>query len=359
MTSFTLADVQERTYKKRDAWWTVFLVDPLAGRLVVWTANHTSITPNQLTLGAGLLGLASAACFAMAEWQWLVAGALLFHLSFVLDCMDGKIARLKGTGSVFGAWVDFVFDRIRFFVCMMALLIGQWMYTGELVYLLLAPLLTFFDLLRYLNGPQMGKIRRSMRRQLRAAVAGETERPEVEDAESTEVNPPAETEAEAAEGETDSEDEENSGYRDSGLQPAAARQVVFVEEILRENPQLTATEVRGMVAGNNGNGDGETHVIDIHGGFFQKFSWYARVRLFLLRHRVRPHLFSGIEFEMFVCVVAPLTAVVSLFTPWNSLIVPVAVFSSAALMLFETILVYKLWLATRSFNEEMRILTGE
>ena len=24
--------------------------------------------------------------------------------------MDGKIARLKGTGSVFGAWLDYVFD---------------------------------------------------------------------------------------------------------------------------------------------------------------------------------------------------------------------------------------------------------
>jgi phosphatidylglycerophosphate synthase len=28
-----------------------------------------------------------------------VAGAVLFHLSFVIDCMDGKIARLNGTGS--------------------------------------------------------------------------------------------------------------------------------------------------------------------------------------------------------------------------------------------------------------------
>ena len=112
MTAFTLAEIQERTYKKRDAWWTVFLVDPLAGRLVVWTANHTSITPNQLTFGAGLLGLGAAACFTQATWPWLVAGALLFHLSFVLDCMDGKIARLKGTGTVFGAWVDFVFDEV-------------------------------------------------------------------------------------------------------------------------------------------------------------------------------------------------------------------------------------------------------
>lgn len=195
MTAFTLAEIQERTYKKRDAWWTVFLVDPLAGRLVVWTANHTSITPNQLTFGAGLLGLGAAACFTQATWPWLVAGALLFHLSFVLDCMDGKIARLKGTGTVFGAWVDFVFDRIRFFACMMALLLGQWVHTGEIAYLLLAPLLTFFDLLRYLNGTQIAKTRRTMRRRLNALLGQQNDQPEqsenepgaAEDAESTET----------------------------------------------------------------------------------------------------------------------------------------------------------------------------
>ena len=146
MTAFTLAEIQERTYKKRDAWWTVFLVDPLAGRLVVWTANHTSITPNQLTFGAGLLGLGAAACFTQATWPWLVAGALLFHLSFVLDCMDGKIARLKGTGTVFGAWVDFVFDRIRF-ACMMALLSASGSTPRDRLSVAAPPLT--FDLLRH------------------------------------------------------------------------------------------------------------------------------------------------------------------------------------------------------------------
>ncbi|MFL5286419.1 MAG: hypothetical protein ACJ8AW_36945, partial [Rhodopila sp.] len=30
----TLQEIRERTYKPRDAWWTVLLVDPLAARLV-------------------------------------------------------------------------------------------------------------------------------------------------------------------------------------------------------------------------------------------------------------------------------------------------------------------------------------
>ncbi|MCY9787886.1 CDP-alcohol phosphatidyltransferase family protein [Nocardiopsis sp. EMB25] len=293
MPRFTLAHVKAETYKARDAWWTVFLVDPLAGRLVVWTANRTNITPNQLTLGAGVLGLLSAVCFAVpawegsAGWAWLLLGALLFHLSFVLDCMDGKIARLKGTGSVFGSWVDFVFDRIRFFGCVMTLLIGQWAATGSVAYLIAAPVVVFFDLLRYLNASQVAKTRRSMKRAL-AAAAGEAE-------------PAA----------TAEEDPEN----DAADAPAAA-------------------------------------------GASAPTSLYARVRDQLLRRRVRPHLFSGIEFEMFLCVVAPVTALISLVSPVESLILPVAVFSCAALGFFEAVLVARLWKETRRFETRSRELAA-
>ncbi|ASU85373.1 CDP-alcohol phosphatidyltransferase [Nocardiopsis gilva YIM 90087] len=330
MTSFTLADVRERTYKSRDAWWTVFLVDPLASRLVVWTANRTNITPNQITFGAGVLGLGSAVCFALADWPWLVLGALLFHLSFVLDCMDGKIARLKGNGSVFGAWVDFVFDRIRFFGCMLALLIGQWVATGEVAYLILAPVAIFLDLFRYLNGAQVAKTRQAMRAKLRAAAEGRAVDGAVDDPESTEANAASQ-----------------DGSEDGDGAP-----VVFMEEVLRDNPQLKADEVR------SGAHPAGAKVIDVHQGFSRKFGWYERVRDALLRSRVRPHLFSGIEFEMFVCVVAPLTALVSLVAPLSSLIIPVAVLACLGLAAFEVIIIYKLWLATRDFTTELTKLQG-
>ncbi|MBB6120423.1 CDP-alcohol phosphatidyltransferase family protein [Nocardiopsis algeriensis] len=298
MPRFSLAQVKEETYKAKDAWWTVFLVDPLAGRLVVWTANRTEITPNQLTLGAGVLGLLSAVSFAMpavgvgAGWAWLLAGALLFHLSFVLDCMDGKIARLKGTGSVFGGWVDFVFDRIRFFACVMALLIGQWVVTGDVAYLIAAPVVVFFDLLRYLNGSQVAKTRRAMRRAL-AELVGDTEELRVDAAKGL--------------GRVSPEDDE-----------------------MDEASAAPAPPVRR--------------------------SRYARARDFLLRHRVRPHLFSGIEYEMFLCVVAPVTVLVSLFTPLDGLILPVAAFSVLALLFFEVVLVLRLWREARRFESRRRYL---
>ena len=299
MSRFTLAQVKEETYKAKDAWWTVFLVDPLAGRMVVWTANRTTITPNQLTLGAGVLGLLSAVCFAAppfveAGWAWLVLGALLFHLSFVLDCMDGKIARLKGTGSIFGGWVDFVFDRIRFFVCVMALLVGQWAVTGHVAYLVLAPVVVFFDLLRYLNGSQVAKTRRTMN-QVLAQAGGETERARAESA-------------------LAADDPEDDGMG---------------------APELTRAEGAPVPTG-----------------------FYPRVRDQLLRHRVRPHLFSGIEFEMFLCVVAPLTVLVGFVSGLNNLIVPVGIFSVLALAFFEAVLVLRLWKETRRFEVRRRELAA-
>jgi phosphatidylglycerophosphate synthase len=165
---YTLEDVRTRTYKARDAWWTVLLVDPLAGPLVRIIANRTRLTPNQLSLGALLLGLGAAGCF-WAAGPWLIAGALLYHVSFILDCVDGKLARLTGTGTVFGGWLDYVFDRIRVLACAVALTAGQFSATGRPVYLGLGIGIVFIDMLRYLDALKVAAARREMKGRLRDA----------------------------------------------------------------------------------------------------------------------------------------------------------------------------------------------
>jgi phosphatidylglycerophosphate synthase len=259
----TLAEIRERTYKPRDAWWTVLLVDPLAARLVQLVAPYRRVTPNVLTLIATGFGLAAAFCFAEQTRWWLVAGALLFHVSFVVDCMDGKIARLNGTGSPFGAWFDFVFDRLRVFICALALFGGQYLHTGRAAYLWLLSLVIFLDLFRYLNGAQMNKVRDEMRVRLAQARCP--------------------TEPNAAGTETDPEPVPAS--------PSAKRRV------------------------------GE----------------YLRSR------RIRTHLFSGIEYEMTVFILAPLTG----------LLFPLTVAAGMLLLIFEAWLVYKLFQATQQFPAKL------
>jgi hypothetical protein len=66
-----------------------------------------------------------------------------------------------------------------------------------------------------------------------------------------------------------------------------------------------------------------------------------------MRYRVRPHLFSGIEYQMFIFVLGPLFDAV----------VPFVLFGAFAMLLFEMALVYKLWLSSKDFDRQMRRLT--
>ncbi|GAA1246883.1 hypothetical protein GCM10009665_42310 [Kitasatospora nipponensis] len=85
----TVDDVRALTCKRLNAWWTVLLVDPVAVRLVHWTDRHTRITSDQVTWVSTLAGLGAAGRFARGDRGSLLAGARLYHLSFVLDCVDG------------------------------------------------------------------------------------------------------------------------------------------------------------------------------------------------------------------------------------------------------------------------------
>nr|WP_233571001.1 CDP-alcohol phosphatidyltransferase family protein [Nocardiopsis sp. Huas11] len=306
----------------------MWLVDPLASRLVKVTANRTSITPNQLTVAALVLGLGAAACFFLADWYWLLAGAILFHLSFVLDCMDGKIARLKGNGSVIGSWLDYVFDRIRVLICAVALMGGQFAVTENPIFLWFALGIVFTDMFRYLNSPQMAKVRTSMRKHMVRAIkeAEESDAPESGQVRLLAARFGANTAA-PDETQDETQDEAQNEGLDEGLdEPQDGEE----PERAAPTPGVRARHIQSTA---------------LQAGFHKRFPWYQRFRGVLRANRIRPHLFSGIEFQMGVFIVAPLVGV---FSTTGMLATIVA--SSALMFAFEFLIIYKLWLSTREFN---------
>ncbi len=128
-----------------DAWWTVKVIDPIAFRLTYLLANYTRLTPNQISFCALILGLASAYFFLKGDYMHLVLGAIVMELSFVFDCVDGKIARLKKAGTKFGAYWDFIQDRLVQFAALFTLIWSQYQHTGNTDFWMLGMTYVFAD----------------------------------------------------------------------------------------------------------------------------------------------------------------------------------------------------------------------
>jgi CDP-alcohol phosphatidyltransferase len=84
---------------------------PLAAILVRPVAA-TSITPNQVTAVAGAAGVAAGILvfFAVESPAMRLAAAALLFTAVILDCVDGQLARVRGTASRTGDMFDGLAD---------------------------------------------------------------------------------------------------------------------------------------------------------------------------------------------------------------------------------------------------------
>jgi CDP-diacylglycerol--glycerol-3-phosphate 3-phosphatidyltransferase len=76
--------------------------------------EEAKVTPDALTIsGVGLCVAGSVAVFfEYLGWGFYWLGALLFVVGSVLDILDGALARSRGIGSPFGAFLDSTVDRV-------------------------------------------------------------------------------------------------------------------------------------------------------------------------------------------------------------------------------------------------------
>jgi hypothetical protein len=84
---------------------------PIAFLLVKMIYN-TRITPDQLTIGAIILGLTGGFLYAFGLRQTSTAGALFYVLFIIFDCSDGQLARMKKNGTKIGRLLDGIADYI-------------------------------------------------------------------------------------------------------------------------------------------------------------------------------------------------------------------------------------------------------
>lgn len=99
--------------KKLDYWWTVLFTDPIALPISRFLTKHRWLTPDEVTIVALLLGISVGFFFCTGERWGLVVGGLVFYLAFIIDCVDGKLARALGVTSERGKALDALADGAR------------------------------------------------------------------------------------------------------------------------------------------------------------------------------------------------------------------------------------------------------
>ena len=78
---------------------------------VTWLLLHTDISANQVTLVQNVLGFIGFFLLCSSHVGWAFLGVLIIQFGYVLDCVDGEIARYRKTPSVNGLFMD-VFNHV-------------------------------------------------------------------------------------------------------------------------------------------------------------------------------------------------------------------------------------------------------
>lgn len=109
----SIVQIYRRSLKPNDLRFNNWVCRPPAA-VLVYLLRRTPVTPNQVTFLSLLVSLLSGAALLLwptAAGLWLAAG--LIYLAFVLDCVDGQLARITGKSSAVGAYLDFLADEIK------------------------------------------------------------------------------------------------------------------------------------------------------------------------------------------------------------------------------------------------------
>ncbi|MDO5757604.1 MAG: CDP-alcohol phosphatidyltransferase family protein [Rhodobacterales bacterium] len=101
------------TKTKDDEWWSSFVTAPLAIFVNYGAVDRPWITPNRITAASFLVAVVASMGILIGGTAWFIAAAVLIHVSHVLDCMDGQMARYRQVSSLLGSYYDRLTDQVQ------------------------------------------------------------------------------------------------------------------------------------------------------------------------------------------------------------------------------------------------------
>ncbi|MEU4565648.1 DUF5941 domain-containing protein [Micromonospora sp. NPDC023956] len=101
--------------KERDDFFTTYFVSSWSP-YVTKVCARLGLTPTGVTMISVLFAVVAAVLFGVGGRPALVTGGVLLYLGFMLDCVDGQLARYTRDFSPWGGWLDTMADRAKEYV---------------------------------------------------------------------------------------------------------------------------------------------------------------------------------------------------------------------------------------------------
>ena len=110
------------------------------GRFFVWKISapityllvRTPISANQVTVIQEIIGTIGAIMLAVPSIKIMLLGIFLIQFGFILDCVDGEVARYKGQSSVRGVFLDLIGHQIVIPCYIFFTSLGVFVRTGQI-----------------------------------------------------------------------------------------------------------------------------------------------------------------------------------------------------------------------------------
>jgi len=134
----------KKTFKPREEWWSRVFATPIANLVLLGVADWTFITPNRLTILSFILTILTAALIFSGSPDNLFVAGIILQLAYIVDCMDGQLARYQQTASKIGSFLDKLSDHLKFPIVLLGLTIAAQNHYGSSTIPALLGLLSVF-----------------------------------------------------------------------------------------------------------------------------------------------------------------------------------------------------------------------
>jgi len=88
---------------------------------VTWLAIRLGLNANHVSFLGLFMGVSAGAALMVGSLGWALIAGILAWMSFLLDCVDGEVARYRGSSSMSGTYLDYMVGGVNDVVILLGL----------------------------------------------------------------------------------------------------------------------------------------------------------------------------------------------------------------------------------------------